>query len=257
MPVLIGTSGWQYRDWRRRFYPQGVAQKRWLQFYAERFQTVESNNAFYMLPKPETFASWRARTPEDFVMAVKVNRYVTHIKRLRETGDPVDRFIANARHLGPKLGPVLLQLPPNLKADAGSLRDVLDRLIPHARVAVEFRHASWYTDDIERILHDRDVALCLADRGSKPVAPVWRTAQWSYLRFHEGTAAPRPCYGRSSLRTWAKRLAQTWDAAADIFVFFNNDPGCCAVRDARLFAGAVRRAGLEPTRVPREPVPVG
>jgi uncharacterized protein YecE (DUF72 family) len=257
VPVLIGTSGWQYRDWRERFYPRAVAQRRWLEFYAERFRTVESNNAFYMLPKPETFASWRDRTPDDFVMAVKVNRYITHIRRLRDAAESVDRYVDSVRHLGAKLGPVLLQLPPTLRADPVSLRSVLDRLTPCARVAVEFRHPSWYTHDIERILSDRDVALCLADRGSKPLTPLWRTAEWAYLRFHEGAAAPRPCYGRSSLRSWAARLASRWDAAHDVYVFFNNDPGACALRDARLFSAEVRRAGLAPTRVPREPVPVG
>ena len=257
MPVYIGTSGWQYRDWRERFYPRDVPQKRWLEHYAERFMTVESNNAFYMLPKPETFSSWKERTPADFVMAVKVNRYITHIRRLREAGDPVERFTSNARHLGAKLGPLLLQLPPNLRADPGSLREVVDALRAHARVAVEFRHDSWYTDEVQQVLRERDVALCLADRGSRPVTPLWRTTGWTYLRLHHGAASPPPCYGRSALQTWAARLADGWDGRAEIYVYFNNDPGCCAVRDAQRFAAACARVGLEPTRVPSETVRVG
>ena len=257
MPVMIGTSGWQYRDWRERFYPKNVPQKRWLEHYAERFATVESNNAFYMLPKPETFSSWRTRTPSDFVMAVKVNRYITHIRRLREAREPVERFTSNARNLGPKLGPLLLQLPPNLRTDLASLREVLDALRPHGRVAVEFRHDSWYTDEVKSFLEERDVALCLADRGSRPVTPLWRTASWAYLRLHHGTASPVPCYGRTALRTWASRLADLWGKGAEMYVYFNNDPGCCAVRDAQRFRAACARAGLEPTRVPNETVSVG
>jgi uncharacterized protein YecE (DUF72 family) len=257
MPVLIGTSGWQYRHWKERFYPQGVPQRAWLEHYADRFTTVESNNAFYMLPKPETFEAWRTRTPEDFVMAVKVNRYITHIRRLRDATDSVERFLAAARRLDGKLGPALLQLPPNLKADVASLREVLDAFGNRVRVAVEFRHASWFTDEVRSVLEQRGIALCLADRHSKPVTALWRTAEWCYLRLHEGAAEPHPCYGRTSLATWAARLAERWDAQADVYVYFNNDGRGCALRDAVAFAREVRRAGLEPTRVPSERVSIG
>ncbi|HYZ46541.1 MAG TPA: DUF72 domain-containing protein [Actinomycetota bacterium] len=256
MPVLIGTSGWQYRDWRDRFYPRSVPQKSWLEYYAERFRTVESNNAFYMLPKPETFESWRKRTPDDFMMAVKVNRYITHIRRLRDAREPVERFTSNARNLGAKLGPLLLQLPPNLRADPDSLKDVLEGLCVHGRVAVEFRHDSWYIDEVRDILAERNVALCLADRGSRRITPLWRTASWGYLRFHWGVATPEPCYGRSALRSWARRLADNWAPTEDVYAFFNNDPRGCALRDARLFARDCERAGLTATRVPQERVMV-
>jgi uncharacterized protein YecE (DUF72 family) len=127
VPVLVGTSGWQYRDWRGRLYPQRLAQGRWLEHYAERFATVESNNAFYRLPEPATFAAWAERTPPDFVMAVKASRFLTHVKRLRDPEEPVGRLLGHARHLGAKLGPVLLQLPPTLKADPGgcAVRDAV------------------------------------------------------------------------------------------------------------------------------------
>ncbi|MDQ3987481.1 MAG: DUF72 domain-containing protein [Actinomycetota bacterium] len=256
MSVLIGTSGWQYNHWKERFYPRGVAQRRWLEHYAERFQTVESNNAFYMLPKPETFASWAARTPDDFVMAVKANRYLTHIRRLREPREPVERFMASAKRLGKKFGPVLLQLPPNLKADLNALDQTLRSFRGRVRVAVEFRHDTWFSDETRSLLEQHGAALCMADRGSKPITALWRTADWTYLRFHEGAASPSPCYGRTSLRTWAERLAEEWGPEADIWVYFNNDPGGCALRDARIFAREVARAGLTPTRVPPETIPV-
>ena len=249
MPVWIGTSGWQYRDWRDRFYPTRLPQARWLEHYAGRFQVVELNNAFYRLPEASTFAGWAARTPDDFVVAVKVSRYLTHVKRLQGPAEPVERFMARASHLGSKLGPVLLQLPPTLAADHRVLADTLDCFPDGVRVAVEFRHDSWFTEGTRRLLADRDVALCLADSPRRRT-PAWRTAGWGYLRLHEGRARPHPCYGRQALSTWAARLAELWPASADLHVFFNNDHLACAVRDARVFALACRRAGLSPTRVP-------
>jgi uncharacterized protein YecE (DUF72 family) len=249
MTVWIGTSGWQYRDWRGRFYPPAIPMRAWLESYASRFATVESNNAFYRLPELRTFEDWARRTPDDFVMAVKVSRYLTHIKRLADPEEPVARFLGRVRGLGPKLGPVLLQLPPQLRADIDRLEATLDRFPDTIRVAVEFRHPSWFTDEVRRILTDRSVALCLADRRG-PRTPLWRTADWTYLRFHQGRATPRPCYGGAALETWARRLEEQWQASEDCFVYFNNDHRGCAARDAARFARLVRDAGLKPTRVP-------
>ena len=257
MPVIIGTSGWQYRHWRERFYPEGVAQKRWLEYYMERFQTVESNNAFYMLPKPETFKSWADRTPDDFIMAVKVTRYITHIKRLKDTAEPVERYLTNASQLGKKLGPVLLQLPPNLKADLDNLDLTLRHFGGRAQVSVEFRHDSWWTDECRQLLESHRANLCLADRGSRPITALWKTTDWGYVRFHAGTAAPEPCYGRAAMRTWAQRIADDYGPDSDVYVYFNNDPEGCALRDAQVFARECDRAGLAPTRVPQERIPVG
>lgn len=255
MALLIGTSGWQYRDWRDRLYPRELAQKCWLEHYAERFQTVESNSAFYRLPAHATFADWARRTPADFVFAVKMSRYLTHIKRLVDASEPVARFLEHAGGLGPKLGPVLLQLPPTLKADVELLDACLGRFPRGLRVAVEFRHPSWFATATRRTLEERSTALCLTDRGSRPTSPLWTTAEWSYLRLHEGAASPHPCYGSSALSTWAERLAERWPSG-DVYVYFNNDASCCAARDARLFARATERAGLRPSRVPPQPVPV-
>lgn len=251
MPVFIGTSGWQYHHWRDRFYPAGVAQSRWLEHYADRFATVESNNAFYRLPERRTFEAWQKRTPTDFVMAVKVSRYLTHIKRLANPTEPVERFVARIGGLDDKLGPVLLQLPPTLRADVRRLDEVLSLFPDSVRVAVEPRHASWATDDVRSVLGQYRAALCLVDRKGT-LGPTWRTAPWGYVRFHEGRAHPRPCYSKEELADWASRLAATWDAHQDVFVYFNNDPEGCAIRDAIRFADAVREAGLEPTRVPDE-----
>jgi uncharacterized protein YecE (DUF72 family) len=250
--VLIGTSGWQYKSWRGVFYPEGVPQRLWLERYTECFATVENNNAFYRLPSRETFAAWRERTPAGFVMAVKASRYLTHIKRLREPAEPVARLLAAAAGLGDRLGPVLLQLPPTLAADPQLLADCLNEFPPGIRVAVEPRHASWRNDEIRAVLAARGAALCWADRLGTPQTPLWRTADWGYLRLHEGRADPWPSYGQAALRSWAGRIADTWDDSADVYVYFNNDPGGAAVRDASAFARAVREAGRTASRVPPE-----
>ncbi|HEX5014490.1 MAG TPA: DUF72 domain-containing protein [Candidatus Limnocylindrales bacterium] len=249
MPVWIGTSGWQYRDWRGRFYPSKLPVRLWLEAYAARFATVESNNAFYRLPERRTFEDWADRTPDDFVMAVKVSRFLTHIKRLADPVEPVARFTERAGGLGEKLGPALVQLPPQFRADIGRLRAALDAFPDGIRVAVEFRHPSWFTDEVRSILEERGAALCLADRRG-PRTPIWRTTDWTFVRFHEGRARPRPCYGRAALATWARRIADNWQPDEDVFAYFNNDHRACAPRDAARFAVQCRRVGLIPTRTP-------
>ncbi|MFE5209224.1 DUF72 domain-containing protein [Streptomyces sp. NPDC056600] len=250
MTVFVGTSGWQYKDWRGVLYPEGTPMRRWLEEYAARFATVESNNAFYRLPSRETFAGWRERTPADFTVAVKASRFLTHVKRLKDPAEPVERLLSHAGGLGDRLGPVLLQLPPTLRADAALLEDCLACFPSEVRVAVEPRHDSWWTDRVRSVLEDRGAALCWADRGSRPVTPLWRTADWGYLRLHEGRARPWPRYGARALRTWAERAAATWPAG-DLYAYFNNDPGGAAVHDATRFARATRSEGLEVTRTPR------
>jgi uncharacterized protein YecE (DUF72 family) len=250
MPIFVGTSGWQYRHWRDTFYPAGVAQREWLEFYATRFGTVESNAAFYRLPEKQTFEAWRERTPADFVWAVKVSRFLTHIKRLRDPEEPVERFVERARGLGGKLGPALLQLPPQLEMDAALLDECLAEFPPDVRVAVEFRHRSWWTPEIEDILLRHSAALCWADR-FRPIAPLWRTADWGYLRFHQGLSAPRPCYGREALEAWVERIDGAMPRSAELFVYFNNDHRACALRDAIVFAELAQRAGWEVSRVPQ------
>ena len=248
MTVFVGTSGWQYASWRGPFYPEDLAQARWLEWFADRFQVVEVNNTFYRLPPPDTFRTWAERTPADFVIVPKVSRYLTHIKRLKDPEEPVKRFLDHAAPLGAKLGPLLVQLPPNLAVDVARLDAVL-RLFGDRRVAVEFRHDSWFVDEVRSVLEAHGAALCLADRKSKAVSPMWRTAEWGYVRFHEGTASPRPCYGKAALDSWARRLADTWGPDADVYVFFNNDPRACAVRDAAVFAQLAEKAGLPTSRV--------
>jgi uncharacterized protein YecE (DUF72 family) len=246
--IYIGTSGWQYRHWKGRFYPEDVPQAAWLEFYCERFATVELNNSFYHLPTAAAFRSWRERTPPGFVVAVKASRFLTHVKKLNDPAEPVARFLERARELGPKLGPVLIQLPPRFHAVPERLEETLGLLPASIRVAVEFRDDSWYVDEVRAILERRGAALVLADSPRRR-QPFWRTADWGFVRFHEGRATPRPCYGDRALETWAERLASMYDRDEDVFVYFNNDPRGCALRDAGTFARLVEKAGLISTPV--------
>lgn len=259
--IYVGTSGWQYKDWatpksgttpgpgRAWFYPAGLPQRRWLEHYTEQFATVELNNAFYRLPERDTFAQWRDRTPDDFIVAVKMSRYLTHIKRLREPAEPVARFLGRATALGDKLGPVLLQLPPTYRADLAALDETLALFPRDVRVAVEPRHPSWWTDGLRDLLARHNAALCWADRRSRPIAPLWRTADFGYLRLHEGRAKPWPRYGGAALASWVDRIGERL-ADVPCYVFFNNDPGGAAIIDATALADRARRCGLQITRSP-------
>ncbi len=242
MAVRIGTSGWQYRDWRGAFYPRGLPASQWLESYAERFCTVEVNGTFYRLPERHVFEAWERRTPGAFEFAVKASRFLTHVRRLQDPAPAVERLLERARALGPKLGPVLLQLPPTLPRELGRLDETLSAFPSDVRVAVELRHESWLVDETAALLSRHGAATCLADRRG-PLAPQWRTADWGYVRFHEGRALPAPCYGRAALRGWAERLSTMFDDAL-VYAYFNNDPHGCAPRNAVEFTAACERAGL-------------
>jgi len=250
--LYVGTSGWLYPHWEGRFYPAERPAVDHLAYYARRFQAVEVNATFYRLPQAETFADWANRTPDDFVFALKASRYLTHLRRLRDPDEPVRRLMGRASRLGAKLGPILLQLPPDMECNAALLRATLTAFGPGVRVAVEFRNESWFTGAIEQLLTVAGAALCFADRGSRMVTPEWRTAGWGYIRFHEGAGESWPSYEHSVLDERARLVARLWGPGADVFAFFNNDASGCALRDATLFASVAGAYGLHPTRVPPE-----
>ncbi|MFW6195033.1 MAG: DUF72 domain-containing protein, partial [Chloroflexota bacterium] len=232
MTVWIGTSGWQYRHWRGVFYPVGMPQREWFQHYAGWFQTVEVNNTFYSLPDADTFRGWHEQAPADFIYALKLSRYLSHIKRLKDPEQPVDTFISRAGELGPHLGPLLLQLPPNMKANLERLDDTLSLFPEHVRVAVEPRHESWFTEEARSVLTARNAALCIADEGENLTSPRWRTADWGYFRFHGGTGTPGGGYTDATVDHRAGLIAKLWSEDEDVFAFFNNDAHGCALRDA-------------------------
>jgi len=199
--IVLGTSGWQYDDWRGRFYPADLAKSRWLEHYAARFGTVEVNNAFYRLPERTTFTAWRERTPADFRIGVKVSRYLTHVRRLREPAEPVARFLERAAGLGDKLGPALLQLPPTLAADLELLDAVLARFPAGVQVAVEPRHASWWGAPTRAVLERRGAALCWA--AVPPCAAGWTASS-------RRTARARRCTCTSTTIRAAPPLPTQW-----------------------------------------------
>jgi len=200
--LFVGTSGWQYAHWRASFYPRKLPQRAWLEHFAERFQTAEVNNTFYNLPAASVFKQWGERTPADFVFALKVSRFLTHVRRLRDPEEPVHLFLERARELGAKRGPSLIQLPPQMKVDAGRLDATLEAFPRSDRVAVEFRHDSWFVPEVRSVLERHGAALCLVDRKGMRT-PRWRTADWGYVRFHQGRGLPPSCYGRTALATWS------------------------------------------------------
>lgn len=239
-PVLVGTSGWQYESWRGVLYPPGLPQRRWLEHYAAEFPVVEVNATFYRLPGEATFRSWAERTPEGFVFCCKLSRFVTHVRRLAEPAAALDLFFARAEPLRAKMGPVLVQLPPTFARDDERLAAALAAMPPGVRAAVEFRHPSWFTDDIAGLLSAHGAAAVLADRGGRPTGPLWRTAPFGYVRLHEGTGVPPPCYGDAALRSWARRIRELWSPLEPVYVFFNNDARGCAVVNARRMATLCR-----------------
>ena len=258
MPVLIGTSGWQYKHWDGKFYPAELPKPAQLAWYTERFDIVEVNLTFYRLPEASVFRSWAEQTPPGFVMDVKASRFLTHMKKLKDPEEPVERLMSRAAELGPKLGAVLLQLPPNMHRNEERLDRALELLCARARVAVEFRHDSWNVQGVRDLLERHGAALCVADRGGVAITPEWRTADWGYLRFHGGPGDPPGCYTRPVLQRWAAWIADLWGPAGEVHVFFNNDWYGCALRDAVWFAEEAERIGLVTSRVPRlEETPVG
>jgi uncharacterized protein YecE (DUF72 family) len=238
-PVRIGCSGWSYPDWRGRFYPQGVPQRAWLAYYAERFGTVEVNNTFYRLPKRSMAEQWDAQTPAGFLFTIKVSRYLTHIKRLLPAkGGGVERLLEPLQPLveSGKLGPLLWQLPPDFERDDERLAGALDRA-PRCRNAIEFRHPSWFTPDVYSLLAERDAALVVGDDPERPFQPRRLTAGWTLIRLHRGSRGRGGRYSEAELDTWRRRIAQ-WRRRAEVLAYFNNDTRAHAVANARHLASS-------------------
>ncbi|PWT86667.1 MAG: DUF72 domain-containing protein [Blastocatellia bacterium] len=245
--ILIGCSGWQYRHWRGDFYPQKLPLDRWLEYYASRFDTVEINNTFYRLPEGVTFGQWRRRVPRGFVFAVKASRFLTHMKKLKDPEDALALFFCRARALGPSMGPVLYQLPPRWPVNIERLRVFLRKLPKNRLHALEFRDVSWYGDTVIDLMKRYKIALCLHDmQGS--ASHRLTTAPFVYLRFH-GTAKYAGSYDDETLEGWADWLSDQARAGLCVYVYFNNDVGGHAPRDAaRLQAMINKRMGAAVVR---------
>ena len=241
--VHVGTSGFSYPEWRGTFYPKGCPTARMLPWYAARFDTVELNNTFYRMPTAGAIAGWDRDTPAGFVFALKVQQHITHFARLRAIAKPLRALLGTAGGLGAKLGPLLLQLPPNFRKDAGRLRACLARVSPSVRMAVEFRHPSWFDDEVYGILRDRNAALCVADTEAG-TTPVVVTADFGYLRLRDRAYKP------AELTRWARTA--TREEWRDAFVYFKHEEsGTGPMLARRLLAllNAPRRAFRTETAV--------
>ncbi len=232
--LRIGCSGWQYDSWRGRLYPERQPKRRWLEIYAEHFDTVEVNSTFYRLARRDAVASWVTQTPENFLFAVKASRYLTHIRRLRDITEGIARFYEPIEPLieAGRLGPVLWQLPENFHRDDERLAGWLD-LLPAGRHTIEFRHESWFVPEVLEMLRARGVALTIGDHPSRPFQSYEATADWRFIRFHYGARGRRGNYSATEIGEWAARMAP-WTADGDLYVYFNNDWNSFAPANAKL-----------------------
>jgi uncharacterized protein YecE (DUF72 family) len=233
MDIRVGCSGWNYAHWRNGvFYPPRCPARLWLDYYARHFDTVEVNATFYRLPTAKAVQGWVDQAPDDFCFAVKMSRYVTHVKRLRDLPPSLELFYGRIEPLvrSPKLGPVLWQLPPTFRRDDARLAEALAQL-PPGRHCFEFRHPSWFADEVMALLREHDVALVIGDR---PEVNAFQThdltADWTFVRFHAGTRGRRGNYSERELEEWAERLL-SWPVR-EAFVYFNNDWEGFAIRNA-------------------------
>ena len=239
--VHVGCSGWQYRDWRGVLYEPGLAQRDWLGRYAQAFDTVEVNSTFYRLARPAAVEDWVRRTPAGFLFAAKASRYLTHVRRLRELGEGIERFFVALAPLvaSPKLGPIVCQLPANFQRDDERLASALEAL-PAGRHCWEFRHASWFTDEVYALLREHGCALVIGDHPRWPFQAHVLTTDWTLVRLHHGRRGRRGNYSDREVDEWAARI-DGWRRRAEVFAYFNNDWDGFAVRNARRLR---RRLGL-------------
>jgi uncharacterized protein YecE (DUF72 family) len=231
--VHIGTSGWHYKGWVGLFYPEKLPAKEMMSFYAQHFDTVEVNNTFYHLPSATTFDSWRDNSPENFLFAVKGSRFITHMKKLKAPGTSTRKFFLGAERLEQKLGPILFQLPPHWRLNLERLAEFLEALPREHQYVFEFRDLSWLVPEVYELLRKHDAAFCIHDLSAQQT-PLEITADFTYIRFHgPGTAKYAGSYSSQTLRNWAKRIDEWRKELLTVYVYFNNDIGGCAVRNAR------------------------
>lgn len=215
MNLYVGTSGYSYKEWKGHFYPKDLPDSQLLRFYGENFRSVEINNTFYRMPNRAVLEGWAAEVPEEFRFVLKGPQRITHKQRLKDVDDSLSYLFDVAAVLGERLGPFLFQLPPYMKKDAARLREFLSLIPPNARIAFEFRHQSWFDEEILNILRDRQAVLCLAEAENDLEVPFVSTGDWGYLRLR------RPDYGDPELKAWWDRIRQQpW---RDAFIFFKHE----------------------------------
>jgi uncharacterized protein YecE (DUF72 family) len=236
---LVGCSGWHYEHWRGLYYPKELPKLKWLSFYAQEFKTVELNNTFYRLPSEKAFTIWRESTPDDFVFAVKVSRFITHVKRLKNLGSAVGNFVSRAGLLRGKLGPLLYQLPPSMKRNDEVLRDFLSRLPPKHQHVIEFRHESWIDEAVFDILRRHNVGLCVFDMPGFS-CPLVATTDFAYVRLHGSEGLYSSSYSDEELTQWAQRIDGLGQNVRVRYIYFNNDAEAFAINNAKTLRDLLR-----------------
>ena len=228
--IFIGTSGWNYNHWRGVFYPQKLSTKEWFDYYRKKFGTVEINNTFYNLPASSVFKNWEKQAPADFIYAVKANRYITHMKKLKEPQSALKKFFSRVNFLRGNLGPILYQLPPHWRCNVERLEKFLKKL-PKNRIHVfEFRHDSWFTKEVFEILDAHDASFCIHDMPYVK-CPEITTGKIAYVRFHGAAAIYQGGYPVKTLKRWASWI-NAQSKKRNVYVYFNNDAEGHAVEDA-------------------------
>jgi uncharacterized protein YecE (DUF72 family) len=229
--IQIGTSGWNYKHWKGDFYPEDLPQKEWLGYYLKKFTTVEINNSFYQLPDKKTLQKWFDKVPADFRFSIKASRYITHMKKLKEPGESLTRFIERIKPLKNKLGPVLFQLPPRWRFNKDRLEAFLKKLPEDFRYVMEFRDESWWNDECFSLLEEFRVAFCIFDLAGT-LTPKTVTTDFVYIRLHGPDGAYKGQYDAGTLSGWAGALHTWTDQGKSVYCYFDNDDKGYAARDA-------------------------
>jgi uncharacterized protein YecE (DUF72 family) len=240
----VGCSGWHYEHWRGLYYPRDLPKPKWLSFYAQQFDTVELNNSFYRLPSEKAFKTWQDSTPGNFIFAVKVSRFITHVRRLRNVGAAVEDLLSRAASLKEKLGPLLYQLPPSMKRNDELLESFLYTLPSEYQHVIEFRQKSWIDERVFDILRRHSVGLCVFDMPGFS-CPLVATSDFAYIRFHGSEGLYSSSYSDEELAQWAQRIARLGETVKVSYIYFNNDAEAFAVGNAIKLKNLLQPPGPE------------
>lgn len=241
--VHIGTSGWYYKDWHKVFYPEDLPINQRLHFYAEHFNTVEINTTFYHMPKESTVKNWDAQVVKKFLFSVKASQYITHLKRLKDCGESLAYFYKRILFLKDKLGPILFQLPPSFKKDMQRIEQFIDHLDKKLPSVFEFRHPSWFCDEVYDLLKKHKIALCLSDLGGH-LSPLEITSHFTYIRLHGPHDSYTGSYSAKNLNEWKKRILQFSQNKISTYCYFDNDAKGNAIKDANVLKRRLAAEGF-------------
>lgn len=228
----IGTSGWFYGHWKNQFYPKTLKVKDWLSFYSQQFSSVEINTTFYHLPLESSVKGWFEKVPDHFLFSVKASRYITHQKKLHDCRDSLETFYKSIKSLKNKQGPILFQLPPSFQANTERLTEFVGLLKKGLQYVFEFRHPTWFTEDVYHILREKEIGLCITDLNGK-LSPLVVTANFTYIRLHGPHRAYQGSYSNAQLQTWKKRIESWCSAGIQVYCYFDNDEKGYAAEDAK------------------------